>query len=543
MRMASDTSRCATGEGGAGEKKPDVLDPASEMDINVSLDQLSYICEYCGKVNAISSPRCARCGKRRPRSEYLSAMEKVRNAKSVKAEYLEERAKLEIERKNRAEDQLVRLVEERVADERAQIKAQAVAELDLDREIIKRNTARDAVMRIIEAERRAEAKVKNAEDRMNDAIAGRERETAERIESERERVLYAAARRMVSERKGIEDATEARIAAEKREVEHKARETLFDAVDDAEKSAARRAAMQIIASEQASADRARLERDAISRAALDRVEEERRLAEVNAYAKYKVQKEAVERATDERIRAEREMLYGRRATAYAGARGGAGNVQPLTIVPYVNSRQPLYQYGQGRTVFRFVPDVEAPNRAPAEIGAPGRTAGGEKTEAKKAKAASGAARALSIVGFVLFVAATLTAFLSESLNFLRYVEGQDNFESLKGLFSSGAANSEHFVFNVCVAAMAAFSAISAIFCLIGIFAGRANAFGLACAALATAGAAAMPVILLLKHKASFSFGMILPCALCAVALILTICAFASSRARDPRPKPAKAKRP
>lgn len=350
------------------ESNSDGFSASEEMELNVSLDQLSYICEYCGKVNAISSPSCVRCGKRRPRSEYVNAMNKLRNANSVKNRYIEEQAKLATDRQEAAQQQLVRLVESRVADEKAQILAQDEIRLEQERDNIKRATARDAVLRIIAAERAADEKVKAAELNAEDALKRRDRAAEEAIAAEREKVLYAAAKRVVSERAGIENAAEERILAERKSSEYKAQDTIDKAVDEAERNAARRAALKIIAGEQAASDRTRLERDAISRAALDRISEERRIAEINAYSKYRIEKEAMQRAVDERINAEREFLNLKRAEV-AHQNGQQQNVQmcqqpttvqPLAIVPYVNSMQPLYQYNTNmRQLYKFVPDEPA----------------------------------------------------------------------------------------------------------------------------------------------------------------------------------------
>ncbi len=406
---------------------------AKEMALNVSLDQLSYICGYCGKVNAISSPNCVRCGKRRPRSEYINAMNKLKNANSVKAQYVEEQAKLALDRKEAAEQQLVRLVESRVADEKAQIVAQEAIKLEQEREEIKRTTARDAVLRIIAAERAADEKVKAAEARAEEAIAGRSRETEERIASEREKVLYAAAKRVVSERAGIENAAEERIAAERKNTEKKAQETIDFAVDEAEKSAARRAVLKVVASEQAAEDRARIERDAISRAAMDRVAEEKEIAEINAYSKYKIEKEAIERAVDERIKAEREMLYGRRGAAVPAYGQAGGAVQPLTIVPYVNSKQPLYQYAPSKTVYKFIPDAQPEQAQPGRRAVPARAAVTAPEKERRAKKGYAAVRATSIMAAIFAIAIIIVSLVSIA-DALRYVNGYDNFDVVTALF-------------------------------------------------------------------------------------------------------------
>lgn len=469
---------------------------AKEMALNVSLDQLSYICGYCGKVNAISSPNCVRCGKRRPRSEYVNAMNKLKNAESVKAQYIEEQAKLAVDRREAAEQQLVRLVESRVADEKAQIVAQEAIKLEQEREEIKRTTARDAVLRIIAAERAAEEKVKVAEARAEEAIAGRSRETEERIASEREKVLYAAAKRVVSERAGIENAAEERIAAERKNTEKKAQETIDFAVDEAEKNAARRAVLKIVAGEQAAEDRARIERDAISRAAMDRVAEEKEIAEINAYSKYKIEKEAIERAVDERIKAEREMLYGRRgaATAPYGQAGGA--VQPLTIVPYVNSRQPLYQYAPSKTIYKFVPDEQPEQQRPGRKAVPARmpsSAPVKEKKEKKAKKGYGAVRALSVIALLLAAVVLVGSLVDVAA--LRYVADYKNFDVVTALFVQNDYSA--FIADKGIVGMlapigiivACVGALASVICaIVGLITGKAKAIFPILAAVGTVGA-------------------------------------------------------
>ena len=540
--MAEKTTTDITYENTAVPAEDKAATAAAEMELNVSLDQLSYICEYCGKVNAISSPNCVRCGKRRPRSEYINAMNKIKNAKTVKAQYIEEQAKLATDRQEAAQQQLVRLVENRVADEKAQIMAQEAVRLEQEREEIKRTTARDAVLRIIAAERAADEKVKAAEARAEEAISGRNRETEERIAAEREKVLYAAAKRVISERAGIENAAEERIAAERKSTEQKAQETIAGAVDEAEKNAARRAVLKVVASEQAAEDRARLERDAISRAAMDRVAEERRIAEINAYSKYKVEKEAIERAVDERIKAEREMLYGRRGAAPTPSYGAReGSVQPLTIVPYVDSHQPLYQYKTTKTVYRFVPDeepVQEQKRVPAVSG---KGADKPVKEKKKSKG-SGAVRVFSLIALLLAAVVILTVALSGQFDFLAYVDGYENLDIATSLFikdgNAYAALSSDIgtmgmIPPIGIIVMVVGAAACVICGIIGLARGKANAAFPIIGAVSLVGAIVTVVGFIVADIIKVSellgaIGLIVAVAAAAVAMIFAIVAAAVS---------------
>ena len=83
-----------------------------------------------------------------------------------------------------------------------------------------------------------------------------------------------------------------------------------------------------------------------------------------------MEREAIERAVDERIKAEREALYSRRGEVSqrdpgTGMGVGVQQVQPLAIVPYVNSRQPLFQYSTAKTYYKFVPDAPEQPVSPA----------------------------------------------------------------------------------------------------------------------------------------------------------------------------------
>lgn len=385
----------------------------TELQVSLNLDQLSYICEYCGKVNSISATHCIRCGKRRPRNEYVAAMSKVKNAKSIKAEYIDEQAKIEQDKKEVANMQLVRLVESRVADEKAQIQAQEAIKLDQDREAIRKMTARDAVLRIIAAEKAAEERIVAAERKADDAIKGRNTEIEAIIADERERTLKTAAQKLVVERAGIEEAARERMEASRKQAEKAAREGIDAARDSAEKNAARRAVLQVIAAEKANEDMLRMSKNALQQAALERIEEERKLAEKEYEAKFAAEKWAIEKAADERIRAEKEALrkvldakdrvafmpnYGYNQYQQAPAQ----TVQPISIVPYLNANQPVYQYNPNKVVYKFIP-----NAPEAFIGTEQKSFNSSVVKEKKQRAAmsnKGLVRVTSIITLILAVA-------------------------------------------------------------------------------------------------------------------------------------------
>lgn len=341
----------------------------TELQVNLNLDQLSYICEYCGKVNSISATHCIRCGKRRPRNEYVMAMSKIKNAKSIKVEYIDEQAKMETDRKEVANLQLVRMVENRVADEKAQMKAQETIKLEQDREAIRKMTAREAVLRIIAAENAAEERVFAAEKRADDTVKGRNAEIEAIIFEEREKTIKTAAQKLVVERAGIEEAARERMEASRKQAEKAAREGVDAARDDAERNAARRAVLQVIASEKANEDMLRMSKNALQQAALERIEEERKLTEKEYYARFAAEKLAIEKAADERIKAEKEtlrrVLEDKERNAYMPNYGypqyqqnaqPTQTIQPISIVPYLNANQPLYQYNPSRVIYKFIPN-------------------------------------------------------------------------------------------------------------------------------------------------------------------------------------------
>jgi len=333
-------------------------------DVNLTVEQLSYICKYCGKVNAISAPNCVRCGKRRPRNDYLNAMKRLGQSQTTREEYIAEQTRAEEENRDVRNQQFVRMVETRVEEEKARMQAQQEVRLDQDREEIKRATARDAVLRIIAAETAADTRVAEAEARADAVISDKSREIDDLIAAEREKALNAAAEKLVAERAAVEEAARERVEAGRRANELDAARQIAEAKDEAEQTAARQAVLQVIAAQQAAEDQIRLSREAYQQAATERIIEERVLADKEAAARYAAEKQAIERAAEERIRAEREAvrkILGDREAGYVSAQpvygqGPVQQVQPIAIVPYLNQNQPVYQYNPERVVYKFIPD-------------------------------------------------------------------------------------------------------------------------------------------------------------------------------------------
>lgn len=64
-----------------------------ERDALVTLDRskLTFVCELCGTINHIDSSRCVRCGKPRPRSEFVNALRKLKASGNAREDYMQAR--------------------------------------------------------------------------------------------------------------------------------------------------------------------------------------------------------------------------------------------------------------------------------------------------------------------------------------------------------------------------------------------------------------------------------------------------------------------
>ncbi|HHT83826.1 MAG: hypothetical protein ACOYEC_01735 [Christensenellales bacterium] len=302
-----------------------------EVQLNLDKERLTYICDYCGKVNGISEPRCARCGKRRPRGEYIKAVSAVRNARKFREELLNRQS---------MEDEKIR---------QSFISMDAASYIPKDQDALteqdKKKAAREAVLQVIAAE-------KFADEISKDGKAALDGDLQKIIAAEREEAIDYAAEQLLSERTAKE-----RLAADQEPEK-----------EEAKKQAARRAVMQIIAAEKAAQDELKKHKDALSKAALKRIEEERDLAAKEACAKFLAEKEGIEKS-EGKIYAERDAV--KRILEQKKAFSGGGYypqdgysqfftqnsriIQPLVVVPYVNPNQPLLQYRPNQ-VYRFVPN-------------------------------------------------------------------------------------------------------------------------------------------------------------------------------------------
>jgi len=59
-----------------------------DKDSLVSMDKsrITYVCSVCGSVNRIDQDKCSRCGKPRPRSEYINALRRIKQGEALREE-------------------------------------------------------------------------------------------------------------------------------------------------------------------------------------------------------------------------------------------------------------------------------------------------------------------------------------------------------------------------------------------------------------------------------------------------------------------------
>lgn len=62
-----------------------------DRDSMATLDKsrITYVCSICGSINRIDQDKCTRCGKPRPRSEYVTALKRINESKAMNAETAE----------------------------------------------------------------------------------------------------------------------------------------------------------------------------------------------------------------------------------------------------------------------------------------------------------------------------------------------------------------------------------------------------------------------------------------------------------------------
>lgn len=60
--------------------------------IGMNKDKIVYTCLLCGSVNRIENEICGKCGKKRPRNEYVNALKRVQEGRAAQEEYAAEQA-------------------------------------------------------------------------------------------------------------------------------------------------------------------------------------------------------------------------------------------------------------------------------------------------------------------------------------------------------------------------------------------------------------------------------------------------------------------
>ncbi|MDR3185618.1 MAG: hypothetical protein LBU04_02225 [Christensenellaceae bacterium] len=66
----------------SAEQAMEIAKKEFEKNAKISLDKskITFICELCGTVNGIDNLRCVRCGKPRPRSEFVAALRRLKES-------------------------------------------------------------------------------------------------------------------------------------------------------------------------------------------------------------------------------------------------------------------------------------------------------------------------------------------------------------------------------------------------------------------------------------------------------------------------------
>ncbi|MDD3946478.1 MAG: zinc ribbon domain-containing protein [Clostridia bacterium] len=77
---STDTASAAAYEEAQKQFEKDAL-------IGMNKDKIVYTCLLCGTVNRIENEVCSKCGKRRPRNEYVNALKKVQEGRAAQEEY------------------------------------------------------------------------------------------------------------------------------------------------------------------------------------------------------------------------------------------------------------------------------------------------------------------------------------------------------------------------------------------------------------------------------------------------------------------------
>lgn len=77
-----------TKDNSAVKEALDLAGQEFDKDSMATLDKsrITYVCTVCGSINRIDQDRCSRCGKPRPRNEYVNALKRLKKSAEIKAE-------------------------------------------------------------------------------------------------------------------------------------------------------------------------------------------------------------------------------------------------------------------------------------------------------------------------------------------------------------------------------------------------------------------------------------------------------------------------
>lgn len=371
----------------AEEKAPLAMEDAQ---IEFNRDSLTYICDYCGKVNSIDSPRCLRCGKRRPRKEYINAIKALNEVEKTNLTNQDSLAE---------EETIPAIITESNSDNKSEIvskssqdsapiiidDAKQIQDSSVDKtlnsgEIVQVSQEQQNTEEI-QAEKPVDIRGKEQKaqsDTAGDLIDEELEDIVNKIVAEeKEKAINRATDALIEEGAKVDKSIDEQIELYQRDILNLSQTEAFVQGEEAERKAARNAVLQIIEAEKAAEDALKINKEQLNKAAIRRIEIEKELAKKGVCSQYVAERQDIQKATAARLNAERESI--RRlleekkslesASAYNFMPGISSNqqvTQPFVIVPYVNSNQPLLQYKPNQ-LYRFIPSSTGQREQDASI--------------------------------------------------------------------------------------------------------------------------------------------------------------------------------
>ncbi len=125
-------SRCGTNVADDNVVIAEALQAAQkdfDRDSMATLDKsrITYVCSICGSINRIDQDKCVRCGKPRPRSEYVNALKRINASKAMNAEAETLVAPLPVQAESIKEEEPV-AVQEPIAQPEPEVKQEATVQ-------------------------------------------------------------------------------------------------------------------------------------------------------------------------------------------------------------------------------------------------------------------------------------------------------------------------------------------------------------------------------------------------------------------------------